>query len=107
MRIKALSVALGLSVACTTVRISSAFGTNHIESIAEVMSSQSQPVEQTFTGKIMSQNGVRFILRDEQTDNWYNLDDQAKASKFLGKRVLIKGTLDGASGTIHIIAIFS
>jgi Protein of unknown function (DUF5818) len=66
---------------------------------------QSPQAEQTFKGKIMSQNGVRFILRDERTDNWYHLDDQDKAAKFLGKTVLIKGTLDGASGTIRIEAI--
>ena len=57
---------------------------------------------QTFTGKIMSQNGDRFILREDSSDMWYHLDDQEQASKYLGKTVQITGTLDGRSDMIHI-----
>jgi hypothetical protein len=56
----------------------------------------------TFTGKIMSQNGVRFILRDDSSDVWYHLDDQQQASKFLGKIVQVTGTLDGRTDTIRV-----
>jgi uncharacterized protein YdeI (BOF family) len=59
-------------------------------------------VVQTFTGKIMSQNGDRFILRDDTSDIWYHLDDQAQASKYLGKTVQVIGTLDGRNDMIHV-----
>ena len=57
---------------------------------------------QTFSGKIMSQNGDRYILREDGSDMWYHLDDQQQASKYLGKTVQITGTLDGRSDMIHI-----
>jgi hypothetical protein len=41
-----------------------------------------------YTGKIMSQNGVRFGLRDDSNDPWYYLDDQEQASKYLGESSL-------------------
>jgi outer membrane biosynthesis protein TonB len=59
----------------------------------------------TFMGKILNQNDVRFILRDDATDAWYHLDDQAKAEQFFGKDVVITGTYDGLSGTIRIQTI--
>src|ERR1700722_4574119 len=57
---------------------------------------------QTFNGKIMSQNGERFILRDDSTDVWYHLDPQEEAGKFLGKNVQVTGILDGRSAMIHV-----
>jgi hypothetical protein len=104
MKAKGLLIALGVSITWGTFGILSPVGAIPLRS-ATAIAPQSQPVEQTFKGKIVSQNGVRFILRDEQTDNWYHLDDQEKAGKFLGKTVLIKGTLDGASDTIRIKTI--
>jgi hypothetical protein len=50
----------------------------------------------------MSQNGDRFILRDDTSDIWYHLDDQQQASKYLGKAVQVIGTLDGRSDMIHV-----
>lgn len=61
-----------------------------------------EPNVNTFTGKILSQNGVRYILRDEANDVWYHLDDQQQAGKFFGKSVVVTGTLDGRSDMIHI-----
>jgi outer membrane biosynthesis protein TonB len=59
----------------------------------------------TFMGKILNQNDVRFILRDDETDAWYHLDDQAKAQQFFGKDVVVTGTYDGLSGTIRLQTI--
>lgn|ERR1700678_5220 len=56
----------------------------------------------TFTGKIVSQNGDRFILRDEANDVWYHLDDQEQAKKYFGKNVSVTGILDGRTDTIHV-----
>jgi Protein of unknown function (DUF5818) len=104
MKAKGLLIALSVSISWGTLGISSPVGAGPLSS-ATTVTPQNHPDEQTFKGKIVSQNGVRFILRDEQTDNWYHLDDQEKAGKFLGKTVLIKGTLDGASDTIRIKTI--
>jgi TonB family protein len=57
---------------------------------------------QTFGGKIVSQNDVRFVLKDYDNDVWYHIDDQQKAGNFLGKSVLITGTFDGLTGTIRV-----
>jgi hypothetical protein len=68
-------------------------------------SSTSNAPTQNFAGKIVSQNGVRFILRDDQDNVWYHLDDQQQAAKFLGKVVNITGTLDGQTDMIHVRTI--
>jgi len=56
---------------------------------------------EAYAGTIVSLNGHRFVLRDE--DNvWYNLDDQQGASKFAGKKVLVVGKLDPRTDVIHV-----
>jgi hypothetical protein len=64
--------------------------------------SKTQPEVRTFTGKVLSQNGERFILRDEAHDVWYHLDDQQQAAKFAGKTVMVTGILDGRSDMIRV-----
>jgi periplasmic protein TonB len=66
---------------------------------------QEQAKAQTFLGKIVSQNGVRFVLRDDDNNVWYHLDDQEKAGKLVGKDVLVTGTFDGLTGTIRVRSI--
>jgi protein TonB len=66
---------------------------------------QQQAKAQTFNGKIVSQNGVRFVLRDDDDNSWYHLDDQEKAGKLVGKDVLVTGTFDGLTGTIRVQSI--
>ena len=63
---------------------------------------QVQSKWQTFGGKIVSQNDVRFVLKDYDNDVWYHIDDQQKAVNFLGRSVLITGTFDGLTGTIRV-----
>jgi hypothetical protein len=59
----------------------------------------------TFSGRVVLQNGERFILRDAANEAWYHLDDQQLAAKFLGKNVLVTGVLDGATDMIHVRSI--
>jgi len=66
---------------------------------------QEQSKVQTFGGKIVSQNAVRFVLKDYDNDVWYHIDDQLKAGNLLGKYVLITGTFDGLTGTIRVQSI--
>jgi uncharacterized protein YdeI (BOF family) len=61
-----------------------------------------EPASATFAGKIVSQNGDRFILRDDANEVWYHLDDQAQAQRHFGKDVVVTGVLDGRSDTIHV-----
>jgi uncharacterized protein YdeI (BOF family) len=64
--------------------------------------SASSTVLTRFTGKIVSQNGDRYILRDDANDVWYHLDNQQYAAKYLGKNVAVTGILDGRSDMIHV-----
>jgi outer membrane biosynthesis protein TonB len=66
---------------------------------------QQQSKEETFSGKIVSQNGVRFVLRDDDNNAWYHLDDQEKAGKLVGKDVVVTGSFDGLTGTIRVQSI--
>ena len=61
-----------------------------------------EPATSRFTGKILSQNGVRYILRDDVNEVWYHLDDQAQAQKYFGKNVVVTGVLDGRSDMIRV-----
>ena len=55
-----------------------------------------------FTGKIVSLNGSRFILRDDTNQVWYHLDDQTTASKFAGRDIDVGGKLDERTDIIHV-----
>jgi Protein of unknown function (DUF5818) len=59
----------------------------------------------TYAGVIVSMNGARYILRDDENDTWYHLDDQQAAGKFLGKKVLVSGQLDATTDMIHVRGI--
>ena len=57
---------------------------------------------QTYAGVIVNMNGQRFILRDDDNNTWYHLDDQQQAAKFLGKKVTASGKLDPSTDFIHV-----
>jgi Protein of unknown function (DUF5818) len=69
--------------------------------IAAPMAARSRAVE-AYTGTIVSLNGQRFVLRDEDNGVWYNLDDQKDAAKFAGKKVWVVGKLDARTDVIHV-----
>jgi Protein of unknown function (DUF5818) len=75
------------------------------QALAVTEQSAEEPVVNTFTGKIVSQNGERLILRDDVNEVWYHLDDQQEARKFLGKSVSVTGVLDGRTVTIRVRSI--
>jgi len=60
----------------------------------------------TFAGKI-SKSGGKYILEDRSSKSSFSLDDQKTAKKFDGKPVVVTGTLDTASNTIHVQKIES
>ena len=63
---------------------------------------QAQSKFQMFGGRVVSQNAVRFVLKDYDNDIWYHIDDQQRAASFVGKNVLITGAFDGLTGTIRV-----
>jgi uncharacterized protein YdeI (BOF family) len=56
---------------------------------------------QIFGGKITKSNG-RYMLKDSSGKMAYMLDDQVKAKHYEGKIVIVTGTMDQASNTIHV-----
>jgi hypothetical protein len=70
---------------------------------------QTPPDDQTqdelaFTGRIEPEKGT-LVLKDPITQLSYQLDDQTRARKFIGKQVKIKGKLEMKSNTIQINSI--
>ena len=65
-----------------------------------------QPIAEGFAerhiGRILSKNGALLVLADEDNNAWYQLDDQERASKFLGKKVEVFGRLDASTDVIHV-----
>jgi len=57
---------------------------------------------QHFEGVIVSKNGQLFVLCDDTNNTWYHLDDQQAASKHLGKKVQVIGTLDARTDVIRV-----
>jgi len=58
----------------------------------------------TYTGEI-TKNGGMFILVEATTKAVYQLDNQKKSRDFAGDEVVVTGTLDKASMTIHVKGI--
>ena len=56
----------------------------------------------SFSGKIAKDSNGNYILQDDASKASLALDDQAKAKKFDGKNVVVTGTLDASSNTIHV-----
>jgi hypothetical protein len=51
------------------------------------------------------QLGLKYVLYDPATKTTYLLDDQKKADAFAGQKVMVKGTYDEPSKTIHVATI--
>jgi len=109
MRSRWRSAALVVSLLVATSAARAATGHAATNPRAETVTVQNQfpsgPKIQTFMGRVLSQNDVRFIFRDDASDVWYHLDDQDKAKVFFGKDVVITGTIDGLTGTIRMQSI--
>lgn len=51
------------------------------------------------------QRGARFVLFNAAAKTTYQLDDQKKPSQFAGQKVVVTGTIDEKSQTIHVTEI--
>jgi hypothetical protein len=74
-----------------------------VPSAAPSSSNQTQD-ELAFTGRIEQDKGT-LVLKDPVTRLTYQLDDQLRAKKFLGKQVKVIGKLEMNSNTIQISRI--
>jgi hypothetical protein len=60
----------------------------------------------SYTGQIMK-NGGAFVLVDAATKVVYQLDNQKKPKDFAGDKVIVTGTLDTTTMTIHVKGIYT
>jgi EF hand len=50
--------------------------------------------------------GAKYVLSNPETKTVYQLDNQRKGKAFAGKNVVVMGTLDETTGTIHVSDMF-
>lgn len=50
-------------------------------------------------------HGAKYVLYDSATKTVYELDDQKKPEQFAGAKVMVTGTLDDSTHTIHVATI--
>ena len=55
----------------------------------------------TFSGKIARSNG-KYVLEEPASKTPFALDDQKTAKKYDGKSVIVTGSLDTSTNTIHV-----
>ncbi len=70
-------------------------------SAPELLQSQLHLDVRTLSGKITRKSG-KFIFRENHFNVIYALDDQQSAKKYFGKNVLLTGTVDARTSTVHI-----
>jgi hypothetical protein len=56
----------------------------------------------SYTGTVMKSGG-KFVLKTDV--GTLQLDDQAKAKKYVGKQVTVSGTVDKTTGMLHVADI--
>ena len=59
------------------------------------------PKPMRYTGEI-EKDGANFVLLNTTTKMAYQLDDQKKAKDFAGGKVIVTGSLDETTTTIHL-----
>jgi hypothetical protein len=53
-----------------------------------------------------AKKGAKYVLSNSENKTVYQLDNQRKPKAFAGKNVVVIGTLDEATGTIHVSEMF-
>lgn len=101
----ALLIGGSLFVAGHTLRAKS-FSAQPVSATAGTARSANAPrPARIHIGVIVSMNGSPLVLRDDDDNTWYNLDDQDTAGQFSGMKVLVTGNLDRVTHMIHVEAI--
>ena len=68
------------------------------------------PINQIFVGKlVMSEGNVvlvdQTVLANQESRTKYHLENEDQAIPFVGRNVVVTGTLDQTTNTLHIISI--
>jgi uncharacterized protein YdeI (BOF family) len=66
---------------------------------------QQSQSDQQVTGKIVKSNDDGKYVLVDSSGTMYQLDDQNSAKKYEGKKVMVTGSLDSSSSTIHVTRI--
>lgn len=61
-----------------------------------------QATQYTFAGKISKSNRGKFLLEDPSKGVSFILDNASMAKKFVGKNVVVTGTLDQTNNILHV-----
>lgn len=93
-----------LAVAACLMPLVPAFGAQNHNAAAQ--QTQTQQRSRTYYGQIVKlKNGKYALMINTKTNQGYYLDDQKDAKKYAQKRVLITGTINRKTSTLHVIAI--
>jgi Protein of unknown function (DUF5818) len=71
----------------------------------QMMKSEGAKNAKDCTLECVKKMGSKFVLYNPATKTTYQLDDQTKPERFAGEKVDVTGTLDSATGTIHVESI--
>jgi len=71
----------------------------------QMMKSEGSKSAKDCTLECVKKMGSKFVLYNPATKTTYQLDDQTKPEQFAGEKVDVTGTLDSATGTIHVESI--
>jgi Protein of unknown function (DUF5818) len=101
--VAAATVAVGIAVTCPAPQASP-----RVTPVDSLTASQNQappaPALSMFTGTIQK-TGDQFVFTDDRSKSSYQLDDQKTASKFVGQKVKVVGTLDASNLIIRVQSI--
>ena len=110
---KCLSVVVALALVAVLVPAAFAQQSPSTQPGARASQMQSSPAQaspseaqsqESFTGMVVKV-GKKYVLKTDTAT--YQLDDQERAKQFEGKQVKVSGSLDKATGIIHITEIQS
>ena len=68
----------------------------------QAQTQDAQSTMNSFSGKVTKGENGKFMLEDVTKSSSYTLDDQKTAKKFVGKSVVVTGTLDQNTNIIHV-----
>ncbi len=107
---KIRSTVIALAVAAALTPLAPAFGAQNQKTgnqePATAQQKQSQQKPRTYFGRVVKlQKGNYALMIDSTNKRGYYLDDQKDAMKYDQKQVLVTGTVDTQTSTLHVLTI--
>ncbi len=101
MKRVSLTIVCAVLLLLATPQIAFPFFVSRSQTLAFSDQSPNDQQLQMFAGTIVAQINGKFFLQVDADKTLYGLDNQALASKFVDKKVVVTGSVDKAN-TIHI-----